>query len=219
MKKQILSLIFLMCTLIGFSQTMPTLAKTSNLTPITINNNDTLLVPVGDSVWIGNIDVWNFNFFGDPNGNHFYLHKSDIAWTAVTTIDTVVIGNNDKFRFNVPIMTKYRYVIRREFMTTQDITFYVRGTTSITTGIASNSLSKSTLNAYPNPATDELTLTFNTSKHDDKIELFDIQGRSVLANTDERETGQNTVKLDVSQLNAGIYFARVGSDTFKITKQ
>lgn len=217
MKKQILSLIFVIITAIGFSQTMPTLTKTSNLTPITINYGDTLLVPIGDSVWINNIDAWNTANFGDA-GN-FYLYKIDIMTSAATCIDTVVIGNNDKYRFNITALTKYRYGIRRASQPSCDIFFYIKGTTGTTTGITNHESPKFNLMAYPNPAVDNLTISFDATSHNQTVSVFDIQGRSVIVNTDEREMGTNTVKLDVTALNTGIYFVRTGSDTFKIAKQ
>lgn len=217
MKKQILSLIFVIIASIGFSQTMPTLTKTSNLTPITINNNDTLLVPIGDSVWINGIDAWNASAIGDV-GN-FYLIKTDITTWVATFIDTIVIGNNDKYRFKITSSTKYRYAIRRQFEATPDLYFYIRGTSGVTTGIGTHDLTKSNLKAYPNPVSDNLNVKFDATSHDQKVSVFDIQGRLVMENTDEREIGQNTLKLDVMPLNAGIYFVRVGTETFKITKQ
>jgi len=227
MKNQILSLIFVISALTGFSQTLPTYKTTSNLTPIQIsacgNENfqtpDTLLVPVGDSVWVGNINVWNYNWLGYDSIEKFYLFKQNLITSIGICIDTVIIGNNEDFRFKVTNTTKYRYAIVHIFpFHTTHMIFYVRGTMGLTTGIPSRDNSKAVLNAFPNPASTELTLTFNTNKHDEKIELLDIHGRIIIQNTDERELGRNTVKLDVSQLSAGIYTARIGSETIKFMK-
>lgn len=219
MKKQILSLIFVIIASIGFSQ-LPTLTKTSDLTPITINNNDTLLVPVGDSVWINGVETWNTNTLGDA-GN-FYLIKTDLITWAATFIDTIVIGttnNNDKYRFKISVSTKYRYAIKRQLQSTPDLFFYIRGTTGMTTGIASHDFKKSNIKVYPNPVSDNMTVSFEAFTHDQKISIFDIQGSLVAENTDEREIGTNVIKFDVMSLNAGIYFVRTGTDTFKIMKQ
>ena len=139
--------------------------------------------------------------------------------TAGVCIDTVVIGNNDKYRFKIVISTKYKYAIRRASQPAADLFFYIRGTVGVTTGIGIHHLTKSNLTAYLNPVSDNLTVKFDATAHDQKVSVFDIQGRLVIENIVEREIGSNTLKLDVMPLNAGIYFVRVGTETFKITKQ
>lgn len=74
------------------------------------------------------------------------------------------------------------------------------------------------LSVFPNPASDEVTVAFNTSKEKTNIEVFDIQGRLVYIDTDDREIGENKIKLNTSNFSAGIYIVRAGTETFKITK-
>jgi hypothetical protein len=214
MKKQVLSLIFVIIASIGFSQTYPMLTKTSNMTPTPIMENDTILVPVGDSVWIGGIDAWNASTFGHGNGSIVELANHAL----MQYVDTVYIGNNDKLRFKVTTTTKQKYIIYISTVNPER-TFYIRGTVGMPTGIGSHNMTKSNLKAYPNPVSDNLTVSFESATHDQKVSIFDLQGRLVMENTDEREIGTNTLKLDVMPLNAGIYFVRVGAETYKITKQ
>lgn len=61
------------------------------------------------------------------------------------------------------------------------------------------------LNVYPNPATDQLTISSSTVNNDNYI-LFDPQGRKVLSGT---LTG-TTTQLDLSKLARGNYLLQIG---------
>jgi PKD-like domain/Secretion system C-terminal sorting domain/HYR domain/Putative metal-binding motif len=65
------------------------------------------------------------------------------------------------------------------------------------------------LSAYPNPATDVVTVSFNT-KADYTLNIVDVTGRIVssVANT---ANGSTTEKLDVSQLQSGVYMIVLGT--------
>jgi len=212
MKKQILTLIFLIITSIGFSQ-LPTLTKTSNLTPITINNNDTLLVPIGDSVWINGIDAWNTANIGDV-GN-FYLIKTDLITWVATYIDTIVIGNNDKYRFKITVPTKYRYAIRRQFEATPDLYFYIRGTVGVTSGTLDNSVLSPSIKIYPNPTSDQLNISglLTTQK---LISITNVIGEVV--KTVETNSNQS-LNIDIENLSPGVYFIVANNRALKFIKE
>ena len=61
---------------------------------------------------------------------------------------------------------------------------------------------------YPNPAVDQLNVTLSKNA---EIAVFNIMGQVVL--TQEGHAGANT--LDLSNLNAGVYFVKAGTDTQK----
>ncbi len=86
------------------------------------------------------------------------------------------------------------------------------------TGIESLKHTTTKLSVFPNPSTDEVSVTFNTNKEKTTIEVFDIEGRLVMTDEATREIGQNTVKINVSNFSQGIYIVRAGTETFKITK-
>jgi hypothetical protein len=62
------------------------------------------------------------------------------------------------------------------------------------------------LNAYPNPAKNNLTVSYSVDASFNKasIELFDVLGQKLISN--ELSSTKGEIKLDVSNLNAGVYF-------------
>jgi|GEM_PF-2209462 len=66
-------------------------------------------------------------------------------------------------------------------------------------------------NLYPNPARDEVTISFSESVANAKVTIVDGVGR--LVHTFTVEAGINEMKVDVSALSAGIYSYRLESDS------
>ena len=76
-------------------------------------------------------------------------------------------------------------------------------------GVAENKPSASTLRVFPNPATDELQILGGQTE---TIHLFDIMGRERMNANDD---GTSTT-LDVSSLEPGTYFLRIGNQSAKV---
>ena len=64
------------------------------------------------------------------------------------------------------------------------------------------------MSVYPNPAVDQLNVTLSQN---DNIVIFNIMGQNVM--NIEGHAGANSI--NISNLNAGIYFISAGSDTQK----
>lgn len=179
---------------------------------------DTIYVPVvlTDSMYVSNLVAYLGNNIGT-------ISNYRIEYGGSGSTPGMVAFNTTTQKFNgIPVTDNLPRRYRLKTAPTSGITlitFWVVGITGTSTGIDKDVKSKSDVKAYPNPATDKLTVDFNATSHIQNIDIFDIQGRVVLSNTDEREIGSNSVKIDVSALNKGIYFVRVGTDTFKVTKQ
>ncbi|MES2566408.1 MAG: T9SS type A sorting domain-containing protein [Bacteroidota bacterium] len=72
-------------------------------------------------------------------------------------------------------------------------------------------------NIYPNPAENDITIEFSNSKSSHNIELVDVTGKIVMADTTE----QSSYKIRKNHLSSGMYFIKVidksgGSTTRKV---
>ena len=70
---------------------------------------------------------------------------------------------------------------------------------------------------YPNPFNPSTTIRFSLPTASDvKIEIFDLLGNSVKKLADNRyQAGVHTIKLDASDLSAGVYFYSMTAGEFK----
>jgi len=73
--------------------------------------------------------------------------------------------------------------------------------------VEENSNDKS-ITAYPNPAVDMLTIPFANKEGNATINVFDVTGKLVLT-ANENLTAVNTLKLDVTSIEAGMYVFNV----------
>ena len=71
-----------------------------------------------------------------------------------------------------------------------------------------------TFTAYPNPVTNELTITFSQNKTY-FIEVYDLKGDLVLS----KNTSQQELKLNMFNLESGIYTLKVSNDTEILTSK
>jgi len=72
---------------------------------------------------------------------------------------------------------------------------------------------------YPNPANQVVFLNLESSEINDiAIEVFDINGKSIIKNKIHNEPGLFTIPVDVSVLTSGLYIIKVSNGT-KITNQ
>jgi hypothetical protein len=73
---------------------------------------------------------------------------------------------------------------------------------------------------YPNPARNDVTITFNNSLAGDEItvEIYDVLGQLV-SNASFRNSGNFEQRIDVSNLNTGIYLVRVGDGNVSSTNK
>ena len=71
-----------------------------------------------------------------------------------------------------------------------------------------NTVSNTAMNLYPNPAVDQLNVTLNQNAD---IVIYNIMGQNVM--NVEGHAGTNSI--NISSLNAGVYFISAGNDTQK----
>jgi hypothetical protein len=76
----------------------------------------------------------------------------------------------------------------------------------ITVGINQNNASSVQMTISPNPASEYATLNYNLEKAGNvQISVLDALGRSVYAEEFKMASGKNSIKIDLSTFNAGIY--------------
>jgi hypothetical protein len=173
---------------------------------------------------------FNFFAFSMETGEDFFLQFSNNNGASWTTIGTWISGtnynNNTFYAATVSInnstygftnTSKFRFVC--DASTNSDLIYIdavkVKGltTASIEGGelLMLNSLQHNNpaIAVYPNPAQStiniDLPIVENTSKYE--VMLYDITGKLILSTFT-----QNSLKLDVSKYNTGMYFIRIGNE-------
>jgi hypothetical protein len=96
--------------------------------------------------------------------------------------------------------------------------FYFTGTFR-STSVGSVSTITSNLSVFPNPATDNITLSFTSSYGEpESISIFDMTGREVLTQTlTNLNNGENKVTISTAQLVAGNYIVKKSSASGVVT--
>ena len=78
----------------------------------------------------------------------------------------------------------------------------------------------SQLNLFPNPATDRLTVSYEISSATTvQIVITDLTGRIVSRQESDVEAGTQTAKLQLNNMNSGIYLLQVISDDARMMKK
>lgn len=83
----------------------------------------------------------------------------------------------------------------------------------VTTQIKNNSY-KAEINIYPNPASSELTVQMNSTNQ--VIKVFDVLGNELQLPT---QLQNNQYKLDIQELNKGMYFLKTNKGSVKFWKE
>jgi hypothetical protein len=93
--------------------------------------------------------------------------------------------------------------------------------TSMATGVNEVSSIANSLNVYPNPFTNEATVEFALAESDIvNITMHNVLGETVSSTVyGSMNTGEHSIKLDGSNLDAGIYFITLNAGQNKITKK
>ncbi len=85
---------------------------------------------------------------------------------------------------------------------------------SVSSIITNTTNNKNKFTVYPNPATNNLHIMFNTKKQEN-AEIIDITGR-----TQKKLIIDNLISnIDISDLKSGIYFIKIGVETIKFIKE
>ncbi|MAP81019.1 MAG: cadherin [Aequorivita sp.] len=68
---------------------------------------------------------------------------------------------------------------------------------------------KNQLKIFPNPASNNITFVLNNDNFSN-IAIYDVSGRIILSS---ENVNSNEIRLNISKINSGVYFAKIKSDT------
>ncbi|MFT4661185.1 MAG: hypothetical protein ACI8XB_001457 [Patiriisocius sp.] len=87
-------------------------------------------------------------------------------------------------------------------------------------GIADIESSNNGVGLYPNPAQDQLNLSFVVEeKSDVAIEIFDMSGKMIFSELRNRPAGALVEEIDISTLSSGLYVVKLNVDGDEVTKK
>ena len=71
------------------------------------------------------------------------------------------------------------------------------------------------IQVYPNPAEDNLTVSINNNNQTNKIEVNDLLGNKLK----EYETPEQTATINIESLSKGVYFLKIGNEIKMFVKE
>lgn len=151
------------------------------------------------------------SFLSDQIESNAWVPSTDLDWTTVHVTNITSTFYSADFRFKFQFESDFG-----NNMYLDNINIY-EGSPSedlITNGINESILSL--LSVYPNPADNELYVSYNIgSGETTSINITDVYGKVVQKNSVQSNSGSNLAILDLSSLSNGVYFIRltVGSES------
>lgn len=149
-----------------------------------------------------NYDAWDTLIIHDGSSYDMVVNINHDSLTSVDTVFVQVYGNGysqtPKTWFKIVKISQYDW----EHLGVNDL-----------------ELTTTRLSAYPNPASSNITIDFDVTTNEVPVAIFSMNGQLVYSNDDNRNNGTNSLNVDVSSFQTGIYIVKAGSQTFKFVKQ
>lgn len=156
-------------------------------------------------------DVKDFTNQGATYGENYFMFVSSTAISHEDGTYEIPASKSDIRTNNDPGTAVFHAYLKGMMFEPTDFIYGV-GVENINT--------LSGLNAYPNPVTSELTVVVNLEKAASlKIEMTNLLGQSTFAMNANGNAGTNNYKIDVANMQAGIYFYSVTVDGQKTTRK
>lgn len=155
------------------------------------------------------------------SGSNLSAYVYDSSPNAPLGIGTVTNITNLSYNISPSDTIGHRYLHIRSTDTTIFTAWYtykikLQYTPPTTVGIAEQTLSN--FKVYPNPAKDFITVQYTSANNIENVSLYNIAGQEMTSQAVE-SMGDNKVTFNVESYPQGIYFARIGSSTYKFIKQ
>ena len=149
----------------------------------------------------------------EANGLVHWIYATDKTSSAASSARNTVVGIGKTFCYKGYQGSYVRAYITNVFgeTCTQPISFVDKSTVDLD-NVVTSPLS---IFVFPNPTTDNLNVFMNQSEQEDKIHIFDVNGREILAVPVQ---GPMTV-VQVSELNSGLYLVKAGNRVGRFIKE
>ena len=87
---------------------------------------------------------------------------------------------------------------------------------NLTASVGIDEVTLNTVTLYPNPASDNVTIDFNSTIQQAAIRVMDVTGKEVLTAVNKNV---ETVTLNIASLSAGIYQIVIDTEQGKVIKR
>ena len=165
--------------------------------------------------------IW-FNFVGTSNGNisiEANGFDNHISVYAADSYSDIISGDEGAYELLGSSRGSSSYIENLVVEPGKVYWLQLDGNSG-ETGEASISLHSNTLEAWPNPASDECKLTVSALDNSEAIiEVYNMQGRKFFSKTVTTTADSNTFTLDLSAYPASMYLIRVMVDGLVMNKK
>ncbi len=190
--------------------------KVNGIQKVANASSDKYSMQLSDTISIVETDV--LIFVNQIDNNHItkQTNYNEIDFNYHAAIST---SSNIYDQSNMPVFSgdSHLYFVTLFDINGNSVFIYLK-ITSKSAGIESISEESISLNVYPNPTIDFLTVSFDSKQSKKDIEVYSLSGEMVMLESNERQFGQNDLKLDVQHLPSGMYIVKVDNKTFKVNK-
>ncbi len=164
--------------------------------------------------YVGNSSVY-FCFAGSCYGANIDNSSDPLTLTADETSALVDFSSHYKpymYVNGVPELYEgssfVAYTVYDATNPTDSMYFMIKYTVNNHIGIDENNNNAASVKAYPNPATDYFTVEYNFENAQmAEIQILNILGSTVM--NQEISTTDNNAKINISELNSGVYFYNI----------
>lgn len=170
-------------------------------------------------------DGTNGPVFSTTNGAWASVNGSSGPDAALNQVLIAQITTNGDFYFqlNVQIRNQNTLVVENYVASNpvgNEILFPGLTYSSIGSGIQSN-VYNPTFSLYPNPASEQVTIStsLKDQRSNVKYEVYDVLGKTALQGNLGNLSGTSKQNIDISGLQAGIYFVNMNIDNYQVTRK
>ena len=161
----------------------------------------------------------NYEHVNNPTFVGFKYRQGETSWTLVQASATTSPFSASVASLNPSTIYEFKAIVAYNTSDTLEGVTRTFTTLSGTGGIAPRDAENDmTVTLYPNPTTGQLTIQVSDMRYPiSDIVIYDMLGR--IQKIGYRKSENRTSEIDISHLQAGIYFLQVAGKTVKVVKE